>query len=73
MSIKERTSKRIASNTLLLYMRMWFLMIISLYTSIVVLKALGVEDFGIYNVVGGGVGMSAIVCSIFLILKRKLL
>ena len=46
-------SKRIASNTLFLYVRMLFLMCVTLYTSRVVLGALGVEDYGIYNVVGG--------------------
>lgn len=46
-------NKRIAKNTLLLYFRMIFMMMVSLYTSRVVLVALGVEDFGIYNVVGG--------------------
>lgn len=50
-------NKRIAKNTLLLYARMLFLMVVSLYTSRVVLNALGVEDFGIYNVVGGMVAM----------------
>ena len=46
-------NKRIAKNTLLLYFRMLFMMVVSLYTSRVILNALGVEDFGIYNVVGG--------------------
>ena len=41
----------------MLYFRMLFLMVVSLYTSRVVLNALGVEDFGIYNVVGGVVAM----------------
>ena len=50
-------NKRIAKNTLLLYFRMLFMMGVSLYTSRVVLNALGVEDFGIYNVVGGVVAM----------------
>ena len=50
---------RIAKNTLLLYVRMFFVMCIQLYTSRVVLQALGVEDFGIYNVVGGIVTMFA--------------
>lgn len=44
---------RIVKNALLLYFRMIFMMAVSLYTSRVVLTALGVEDFGIYNVVGG--------------------
>jgi O-antigen/teichoic acid export membrane protein len=46
-------NKRIAKNTLLLYIRMLFTMLVSLYTSRVVLKALGVDNYGIYNVVGG--------------------
>lgn len=50
-------NKRIVKNTLLLYFRMLFMMAVSLYTSRVVLNALGVEDFGIYNVVGGVVAM----------------
>jgi O-antigen/teichoic acid export membrane protein len=50
-------NKRIAKNTLLLYFRMLFMMAISLYTSRVVLNTLGVEDFGIYNVVGGVVSL----------------
>lgn len=50
-------NKRIAKNTLLLYFRMLFLMLISLYTSRVILNALGIEDYGIYNVVGGVVTM----------------
>lgn len=53
----QENNKRIAKNTLLLYFRMLFLMVVSLYTSRVVLAALGVEDFGIYNVVGGVVAM----------------
>lgn len=44
---------RIAKNTILLYVRMFFIMLVTLYTSRVILEVLGVEDFGIYNVVGG--------------------
>lgn len=54
-------NKRIAKNTLLLYFRMLLMMIVSLYTSRIVLNALGVEDFGIYNVVGGVVAMFTII------------
>lgn len=46
-------SKRIAKNTILLYVRMLITMMVSLYTSRIVLEVLGVDDFGIYNVVGG--------------------
>lgn len=58
MSIQtSENNKRIAKNTLLLYFRMLLLMVVSLYTSRVTLAALGVEDYGIYNVVGGVVAM----------------
>lgn len=57
MTNSSSNNKRIAKNTLLLYFRMLFMMAVSLYTSRVVLNALGVEDFGIYNVVGGVVAM----------------
>jgi O-antigen/teichoic acid export membrane protein len=50
-------NKRIAKNTLLLYIRMLFGMCVSLYTSRVILQALGIENYGIYNVVGGIVTM----------------
>lgn len=46
-------SNSIAKNTMLLYIRMIILMLVALYTSRIVFTALGVEDFGIYNVVGG--------------------
>ena len=48
---------RIAKNTLLLYFRMLFVSLISLYTSRIILRNLGVEDYGIYNIVGGVVSM----------------
>lgn len=60
MSDTFANNKRIAKNTLLLYIRMLLTMLVSLYTSRVVLNALGVEDFGIYNVVGGVVSMFSI-------------
>lgn len=57
MKIQDNNSavnnKRIIKNTLFLYIRMLFLMFISLYTSRVVLDNLGILDFGIYNIVGG--------------------
>lgn len=54
-------NKRIAKNTLLLYIRTLFVMVISLYTSRVVLQALGVDDYGVYQVVGGVVAMFSII------------
>lgn len=57
----EANNTRLAKNTLMLYCRTIFAMIISLYTSRVILLVLGVEDFGIYNVVGGLVAMFSII------------
>lgn len=56
-------NKRIARNTILLYIRMILAMGISLYTSRVVLAQLGITDFGVYNVVGGVVSMFAVINS----------
>ena len=56
-------SRRIARNTLALYSRMLLLMVIGLFTSRIVLSALGVEDRGVYNAVGSFVSMMAIVTS----------
>ena len=50
------SNKRIAKNTIVLYMRMIVVMAIGFYTARIVLQALGVEDYGLYNVVGGVVG-----------------
>lgn len=50
-------TNRIAKNTLILYFRMIITMLVSLYTSRIVLSVLGVSDFGVYNVVGGIVAM----------------
>lgn len=51
------SSKSIAKNTIYLYVRMMFIMLITLYTSRIVLKELGIVDFGIYNLVAGFVVM----------------
>lgn len=53
----SNNTKRIVKNTSMLYIRMFIMTLISLYTSRIILKALGIEDFGIYNVVGGIVVM----------------
>lgn len=52
MSTNQTSNRRIAKNTLMLYIRMVFVMVINLYVSRLVLKALGVEDYGLYSVVG---------------------
>ena len=54
-------NKRIAKNTILLYFRTIFIMLITLYTSRVILNYIGIEDYGIYNVVGGVVTMFSII------------
>ena len=55
--IQSENNTRIAKNTLVLYLRMLVSMPIMLYTSRVVLNTLGIEDYGIYNVVGGVVSL----------------
>lgn len=60
MDSHSDSNKRLAKNTGLLYIRMFVIMAVSLFTSRVVLKTLGVEDFGIYNVVGGVVAMMGV-------------
>lgn len=54
---QSSNNKRIAKNTLLLYVRMIFTMAVTLYTSRVILNTLGVQDYGIYNVAGGVINM----------------
>ena len=63
MSDNSSNNKRIAWNTILLYFRTLLTMLVTLYTSRVILNTLGVEDFGIYNVVGGFVAMFAVLSS----------
>lgn len=60
---QSANNKRIAKNTLMLYVRTLFVMVISLYTSRVVLQVLGVEDYGVYQVVGGLVAMFSVISS----------
>lgn len=55
----ENTS-RIMRNTMMLYIRMFILLVVSLFTSRLVINALGVTDYGVYNVVGGIVSMMTI-------------
>ena len=56
-SASSSDNKRIAKNTVMLYIRMFFTMAVSLFTSRVILQTLGVTDYGINNVVGGVVSM----------------
>ncbi len=56
-------NKTIATNTMFLYFRMIFSTIVSLYTSRVILQILGIDDYGIYQTVGGVVGMLSFINS----------
>lgn len=53
MAISNPNNIRIAKNTMYMYLRMFVILIVSLYTTRIVFNVLGVEDYGIYNVVGG--------------------
>ena len=55
--ISASSNKRLAKNTLLLYLRTIAVMVISIFTSRVILQSLGIEDYGMYNVIGGFVAM----------------
>lgn len=59
----SQNNKRIAKNTLALYFRTFITMVVGLYTSRVMLQALGVDDYGVNNVVGGIVVMSSLITS----------
>ena len=63
MSDNTEANKRIAKNTMLLYVRMGVMMIISFFTARITLEALGVVDYGINNVVGGLVSMFSLISS----------
>lgn len=60
----EHNNKRILKNTVFLYFRMFIIMILGFYTTRIVLTKLGVSDYGIYNVIGGFVALSAILDNI---------
>ena len=61
MADNASNNKLIAKNTLFLYFRTILIMLVTLYTSRVVLNTLGVEDYGVYNAVGGVVAMFAVI------------
>ena len=63
MTNESENSKRLAKNTLILYARMLFTVGISFYTTRLILVNLGVENYGIYNVIGGFVAMFYMVTS----------
>lgn len=55
----DTDNKRVAKNAVALTLRMVLVTIVGLYTSRIVLQALGVDDYGIYGVIGGVVGMAS--------------
>ena len=61
----QASNKRIAKNTIILYMRQILIMLISLYTARIILRTLGAGDYGIYNVVGGFVAMFGVISGAF--------
>jgi len=63
-SVQIISNKRIAKNTILLYIRMMAIMAINLYSVKIVLNSLGAVDFGIYNVIGGVVTMFSFITTI---------
>ena len=67
----SNNNKHIAKNSILLFFLMLLTMVVSLYTSRVVLGALGVEYYGIYNVVGGVVAMFPMRLGCVLILSQN--
>lgn len=56
-------NQRVAKNTIMLYMRVMVLMLIGLYTSRMILQSLGVENYGINNVIAGLLSMFGIITS----------
>ena len=64
-------NKRIAKNTILLYFRMFIIVAVALFTSRVVLQTLGIEDYGIYNVVGGIVSLMGVVNAALVIATQR--
>ena len=61
MSLPENSNRRIAKNSLIVYLRLFVTTIVGLFTSRFVLQALGASDYGLYGVVGGVVAIFAVV------------
>lgn len=67
----NRQPKKIAKNTLLLFMRMFILMLINLYAVRLLLRALGEEDYGIFNVVAGVVTMLSCLSTVLALATQR--
>lgn len=61
MLMENNRANKLAKNTIALYVQMFVSMLIALYTSRILLQTLGVEDYGLYNVVGGVVAMITVI------------
>lgn len=59
----QKSNKTIARNTFFLYIRMLIIMVVTLYTSRVILQVLGINDYGLYQAVGGVVGFLSFISS----------
>lgn len=73
MKESQISNRRIARNAIYLYIRTFVIMLVTLYTSRVVLKALGTEDYGIYNVVGGIVVLFSVVTTSMTVTTQRFL
>lgn len=73
MSDQISINKRIANNTIFLYIRMLITMLIALYTSRALLHILGVNDFGLYGLIGGVVTMFASLKTMFTVATQRFL
>lgn len=51
------TANRVIKNTGFLYFRMFLTLVVSLWTTRIILNAIGIDNFGIYNVVGGAISL----------------
>ncbi len=58
--MSQINTKRVVKNSIVLYFRVLLTLVLSLFTTRIVLQALGVEDYGVYNVVGGFVALFTI-------------
>lgn len=70
---QQINNKLVLKNSIMLYIRMGLVMLVSLYTSRILLQALGIEDYGIYNIVGGVVIMFSFFNNILTVAIRRFL
>ena len=69
--LKNDNYNRIAKNTIMLYLRMFFTVLVGLYTSRVVINVLGVSDYGLYNVVGGILSMVSFINTAMIVSSQR--